>query len=301
MQRLDGINGKLDLIVEDGAATSANVLKFGQDIEAISDVLSSSQLDEERRRIHEWLRPPDPYANHSAAREKHVTSTNEWLLRGADFRSWLDASDSLLVLYGIPGSGKTIIASSIIAEIEDSVLTSKSILLYYYFDFNDRRKQTASGCLSSLILQLALVMNDFQRIWLLYTLCEQGRRQPTMPEMEDALRGSLEASPKIYLVLDALDECQELDEVLGFIISIFTSWDINVKLLATTRKERNIDEALQPLKPIIINLQDDLITDDIQVYVTNRLTTNLRLKRWCLDPNIKSEIESTLVMGADGM
>lgn len=200
--------------MEDSAATSANLLKFGQDIKAVSDVLSASQLDEERRRVHQWLQPPNPFANHDAAHHQHEMSTNEWFLKGSAFKTWLEDPSSLLLLYGIPDSGKTIIASSVIAEIEDAILTPKSVLLYFYFDFNNRRKQTALGCLSSLILQLAFVTNDFRRIWLLYMVCDQGQRQPTSSELKETLRGALEAFPKVYLVLDALDECQELVEVL---------------------------------------------------------------------------------------
>ena len=301
LQRLDDIDGKLDLVIEDSAAASANILKFGQDIEAIGDILSGSQLDEERRQIHEWLRPPDPYANQDAARQKHEKSTNDWLLRSKDFAKWMDTSSNLLTIYGIPGSGKTILASSVIAELEEKTLNSKSVLLYYYFDFNDCQKQNVSGCISSLLLQLAFVMDDFQKLWLLYMACDLGRRQPRVNEMEKMLRSALEALPRVYMVLDALDECQELDELLSFIVTACTSWDIDVKFLVTSRKERNVDEALQNLDPIAIDLRDELITQDIQVYVKRRLDTSSRLKKWCSDPRIKSEIEHTLISGADGM
>ena len=301
LQRLDGVDSKLDLIVEDSAAASANILKFGQDIEAIGDILSGSQLDEERRQIYQWLRPPDPFANQEAARQKHAKSTNDWLLRSQDFVNWMKAPPDLLTLYGIPGSGKTILASSVIAEIEEKILNSKSILLYYYFDFNDRQKQNVSGCISSLLLQLAFVMEDFDKLRLLYVACDLGRRQPSIHEMKETLRNALKALPKVYMVLDALDECQELDEALSFIVSACGSWDTDVKTLVTSRKERNIDEALNILDPITINLRDELITQDIQVYVQGRLNASPRLKKWCSDPQIKSEIERTLISGADGM
>ena len=251
------MDGKLEVIVENSASASANILKFGQDIEAIGDILSSSQLNEERRRVHEWLRPPDPFVNQDAARQKHTQSTNKWFLHGHDFSSWLHTTNSLFMVYGIPGSGKTIIASSVVAEIEDTWLDSKSILLYFFFDFNDRRKQTVSGCVSSLLLQLAFVTDSFNRLWLLYVACDEGQRQPTLTEMVDTLRITLGAAPRVFMVLDALDECLELDMLLEFIITVHQSWDLDVKVLATCRKERNIDEALDPLNPITINLRDE--------------------------------------------
>ena len=287
--------------MEDSASASANILKFGQDIETIGDILSVSQLDEERRRIYEWLRPPDPFANQDAARQKHEKSTNDWLLLSQEFAKWMNTSADLLTVYGIPGSGKTILASSVIAEIEEKTLNSKSVLLYYYFDFNDRQKQTVLGCISSLLLQLALVMDDFNKLWLLYVACELGRRQPSIYEIEETLRNALEALPEVYMILDALDECLELDEVLSFIVSACDSWEAKVKIMVTSRKERNIDEALQVLDPVAINLRDELITQDIQVYVQSRLNASTRLKKWCSDPQLKSEIERTLVNGADGM
>ena len=301
LQRLDGIDAKLEVIAGESVAASANVLNFGQDLEAIGDILVGSQLDEERRLVHDWLRPPDPFANHDAARQKHTQSTNEWFLQGHDFATWLKGPKALLMVYGIPGSGKTIIASSVIAEIEDTLLDSKSILLYYYFDFDDRQKQTISGCVSSLLLQLAMVTDSFEKLWLLYQACDHGQRQPSARETTEALQTTIGTVPRVYLILDALDECSELDMLLEFMIEIYESWDLDLKVLATCRKERNIDEALETLNPITVNLHGELITQDINVYVEKRLNTNARLKKWCLDAQIKSELKQTLVEKADGM
>ena len=95
--RLDGIEGKLEMLAEDAAISTASVLEFGQDIEVISDVLSSNQIDE-KQRIHEWLQPPDPFTSHTAARSKHETSTNQWLFESLEFLEWLNEGRPLLLL-----------------------------------------------------------------------------------------------------------------------------------------------------------------------------------------------------------
>ena len=301
MQHLRDLDDRLDEIAGETASTSANVLQIGQDLEAIGDMLSSSQVDEQQRSIHEWLQPPDPFPNQDAARQKHTQSTNEWFLRGNEFTTWMRDHKSLLMVYGIPGSGKTIISSSIITEVEKALLMSKAVLLYYYFDFNDRQKQTISGCVSSLLLQLAIVTKNFEDLWSLYVACDYGKRQPRPAEMTETLRNTIGAVPKVYMVLDALDECLELDALLEFIMMLHSSSDLDLRLLSTCRKERNIDEVLDPLKPTKVSLAGSLITQDIQVYVQDRLKTHPRLRKWCSDQRLQAEINQVLVEKADGM
>lgn len=299
LRKLDGIEQRLDLIVESAAQTSATVLGFGQDIEVISDILSTNQMDEERRLIHEWLRPPDPFTNHAAARSKHEQSTNQWLMETTELSKWLNSQKSLLVLHGIPGCGKTILASSVIAALEERSMADKSLLLYSYFDFNDLRKQSVHGCIASLLLQMALVTSDFRELISIYTNCDQGRRSPSTEELLKALHCALSAVPKVYLVFDALDECAQEDYFVRILTSIFDTWSVNVCILVTSRKSFNLE--LENVQQASINIQQALIEADIQLVIGIRLQQNARLARWCKDPKIKEEIEGALMRGANGM
>jgi hypothetical protein len=72
-----------------------------------------------------------------------------------------------------------------------------------------------------------------------------------------------------------------------------------VQILATSRKEKDIEEVLYPLVTCQIGIQDAQIDDDIQLHIRHRLHSDPKLKKWPLD--IQGEIEKSLINGANGM
>jgi hypothetical protein len=61
------------------------------------------------------------------------------------------------------------------------------------------------------------------------------------------LQSILEDSPRIFVILDALSECTEREEPLELIRKIRGWKDGRVHVFATSRKEMDIEEALEPL------------------------------------------------------
>ena len=298
LQRLEGIDEKLLRVTDQVEDMSANVIGFGQDMEVISDILSANQIDEERQRIHEWLQPPDPFISHAAARSKHEKSTNGWFLEGPDFAQWFGSKTSLLLLYGIPGCGKTVLASTVIAELE-SRLGNKSILLYSYFDFNDCQKQTIHGCITSLLLQLALVTDDFHDIQLLYAECGGGRHPPSIEDLLDTFLCGLRKAREVYLVFDALDECSEEEAFINILCQILLAKNVNVRALITSRTRVDLDSKALAYK--CIKIHNDAIATDIQTFVRTNLASGPRLAKWCRDESLQEELESALIGGSKGM
>ena len=107
----------------------------------------------------------------------------------------------------------------------------------------------------------------------------------------------------IYVILDALDECVERDELLEYLKQILSWEDVNVHVLATSRREPEIEDALTPLTntQTRINIQSNLVNADIRTYVHDRLQVDRKLKRWQKNPKVQREIEDTLMKKAHGM
>jgi hypothetical protein len=76
-----------------------------------------------------------------------------------------------------------------------------------------------------------------------------------------------------------------------------------IHLLVTSRKEREIENSLQPLidEGNAICLQSNLVDKDIQSYIDYRLSTDMKLKKWHQDSGIRQEIEGALMNKAQGM
>lgn len=78
---------------------------------------------------------------------------------------------------------------------------------------------------------------------------------------------------------------------------------MNCHLLVTSRPEQDIESAIKDHtnEQEIIPIKSDLIEYDIRNYVHARIREDVDLRRWKSRPNIQSEIETTLLMKANGM
>jgi hypothetical protein len=109
----------------------------------------------------------------------------------------------------------------------------------------------------------------------------------------------LSNTTKTYIILDALDECTDREELLEFIQEI-NGWKVgNLHILATSRNERDIEAALKPILTSQISIQDVQVNDDIKLYIRQRLCDDPKLKEW--PTRVKGEIEEALLGGAQGM
>ena len=175
-----------------------------------------------------------------------------------------------------------------------------SAVLFFYFDFNDAEKQQHEKMMRSLICQLSKYCEN-SALDDLYSLCSNGTWQPTEEALLNTLRQMMTSLGDAYIILDALDECVERDKLLTDLEQIVSWEDTNLHVLATSRKESDIEEALTPLSDYRIGIQSKIVNADIQTYVHDRLQVDRKLKRWQKSPKVQLEIEDTLMRKADGM
>jgi hypothetical protein len=103
----------------------------------------------------------------------------------------------------------------------------------------------------------------------------------------------------VYVVLDALDECQDRERLLPLVEEIM-NWKIGkLHLLATSRAERDIADHIGPLVTAQINLRSTLVDADIQIHLRERLRNDSKLKKWPV--KVHEQIEVVLTEGAHGM
>jgi hypothetical protein len=203
-----------------------------------------------------------------------------------------------LRLYGIPGSGKTILASFIIEEVKRFCNTSalnRTGWAYYYFWYKREKDEVP----------------QFLR-WVINQLCRQSKYiptkvhaihndgcEPTIASLVAALTAVLGRFQRVYLVLDALDESSNRPRLLDMLIKIFSDNGFKkIKILTTSRKEFDIESALKDIS-VSISLDNHWVNEDIRLYIRNHLRNDRRLGRW--PEELREEIEKALVGGAQGM
>ena len=113
------------------------------------------------------------------------------------------------------------------------------------------------------------------------------------------LRSIVESFKDVYIVFDALDESRNRSEFLALLTEI-RRWEFGVvHLLATSRKEQDIEEALSPLVSHTVPMDESLVDGDIRVHILKTLEDDAKFKTW--SSNEKKIIETTLIQGAHGM
>jgi hypothetical protein len=270
-------------------------------IAAQNQRLLDGQQSDEFRKIVVWLAPPDPGTNHDTARQRHESQTGDWLLKSSQYQSWKTGAVSHLWMYGKAGCGKTILCSTAIEDIrttyEQDVDTA---FAFFYFSFSDERKQSDSDLLRSLVAQLA--WREPGLIMLRQAHGDAKRSVPGPDELVKILLASMRSCSKVYLLIDALDECPEdhdtRQSVLTRIERLIQDAP-NLKILMTSRELPAIRDSMAALgsKPMCVSTS--AVNADIRLYVANQLSGDRsfgKFKKETLDL-----IESTIASKADGM
>ncbi|KAH8989880.1 hypothetical protein EDB86DRAFT_1841816 [Lactarius hatsudake] len=187
--------------------------------DSISQVLSSLQdlvsneikknLDRSRKKSRKWLSPPDPSQNQNVACEVCYDGTATWFIQGTTFLEWRTRG-SLLWIHGKPGSGKSVLCSTIIKGVESMQEAATCSMAFFYFDFRDDEKRNRRGLLTSLLVQFCARSDDCCDILSrLYSVHDDGLRQPNDRALLDCLKEMLTVGKlgETYIIVDALDEC----------------------------------------------------------------------------------------------
>ncbi|KAH9048907.1 ankyrin repeat-containing domain protein [Lactarius hengduanensis] len=261
--------------------------------------------------LRAWLSPSDPSTNHNIARRAQHEGTAVWFFQGSVFIEWKSIG-SLLWIHGKPGSGKSVICSSVIQDIMAACEAGLAIMAYFYFDFRDLNKQSCHDLLLSLVAQLSTRSSLFSDILhRVYKTHESGTRQPSDETLKECLKEMLQLPGQgpIFIVLDALDECPDSSgipsprsEVLKLVKELVKLDLQEVRICVTSRPEVNIRVVLEPLAFRSVSLHsEDGQTADIADYVRNVVNSSpsTAMRRWREDD--KSLVIKTLTERADGM
>ncbi|KAN0133356.1 Ankyrin repeat-containing domain protein [Lactarius tabidus] len=256
-----------------------------------------------------WLSPPDPSKNHIIARGDHHDGSVTWFFQGDTFEKW-NATGCLLWVHGKPGSGKSILCSSIIEEVKARRDAGLGLLAYFYFDFRDTTKQGIRGLLSSLLTQLCTKSDPcYQVLSDLYSTHGAGSQQPDTKSLVQCMKDMLELSgqPAIYFVIDALDECPNdfgvvspREKVLNFIEDLVELHLPNLRICVASRSEADILDILQPLASYIICLHDEEgQKQDIISYINSVVQSDRKMRNWRAED--RQLVINALTQRADGM
>ncbi|RAK94299.1 hypothetical protein BO79DRAFT_234082 [Aspergillus costaricaensis CBS 115574] len=182
----------------------------------------------EDKGILEWLSQYDFSKAQNDTQYHRSPGTGDWLLNSKEYVRWKNCPGSILLLHGVD-----------IQRI--CIAGSNTRFAYWYFQFNDPSSQRVENMLRTIIRQLHSTPLDepIRNLW-----SDYGTKgsNPSSTRLQETLEILLAANKgKVFLILDALDECPE----------------------AVNRKERSL------LLPLLTGLQKKY-SDKIHILVTSR-------------------------------
>ncbi|KAK8068838.1 hypothetical protein PG994_005454 [Apiospora phragmitis] len=177
--------------------------------------VEKSQLDEQTLRqirdVHNWLRPTNVDIDQAALLEARADypGTGQWLLENTLFKEWFDPQfptiPTLLWINGIPGAGKTMLASLVVQKAKE--LEPAPVVLYFYCKYDNPERDNFVSLGRSLLAQLLHHDNG-----LLPTFYQESCRSvDTILSSPKSVRELLTLAfgncKSAYIILDGLDEC----------------------------------------------------------------------------------------------
>jgi hypothetical protein len=147
------------------------------------------QDDKERRDILDWLIPVNYGPQQSNYIKKRQSGTGQWLLDSPEYQAWLTTSKQTLFCPGIPGAGKTILMSIVVADLNTRFSANQNVgIAYLYCNFRRRDEQSAEDLLASLLKQLIREQSSLlESVKVLYDQHRDKRTRPLFDEISRAL------------------------------------------------------------------------------------------------------------------
>ena len=168
-----------------------------------------------------------------------------------------------------------------------------------YFNYKEQIEQTACNVVASVLKQLLQNQSKASAdVQLLYNHHNKQNTRPELGELVKALRSEIKSYSKVFIVVDALDECPEDNGVRQHILTELRSLAATVNLMFTSRHLTAIEREFQGAERLDVQATDN----DIRQYIKGRISREHRLARHIrADHTLEDDILNTLVDNAMGM
>ncbi|CAH0058168.1 unnamed protein product [Clonostachys solani] len=248
--------------------------------------------------IRSWLKPTKYNAENGEFRKhqrSHLAGTGDWIRQTASYTEWHDSDgQGMLWIKGIPGSGKSVVAASLIERLsqEEQVPT-----LFFFFRQIIDANHAPVALLRDWLDQVLSYSPPLQtRLKKEYIDKNRGIDDMSMNDMWGELKLALGTLPKVFCVVDALDEMDKgNDEFLKALADLGRWRPSNVKIIVTSRPVPAVERPLQQIPMLHIRLDEGHVDVDIATYV------DYCLKNSSIPENHRGEIKKAVPGRANGL
>ncbi|KAF5711848.1 transient receptor potential channel pyrexia [Fusarium mundagurra] len=242
--------------------------------------LQNSQMSAHQKEVLDWISPVDYAPQQSDIFSRREPGTGEWLLESDEYNSWVKGDKQTLFCPGIPGAGKTIMASIVVNSLLESFHSQSNIgVAYIYCNFRRRHEQKASDLVANLLKQLSENQPSlFKPVEELYNKRKASRTRPSLQELGRVLQLVAATYSRVYIVLDALDECETTDGTLpNFIQQVLDLQSAtSTNILATSRYIPEIKEKFRKAVSLKIRASEPDNKPELQEEIKTRILESVQ-------------------------
>ncbi|ROV97128.1 hypothetical protein VMCG_07526 [Cytospora schulzeri] len=266
LQRLELQRQAIQLALE--TSNSINLGELRQETRAINEAIKQQCTVREQQEILSWLEPSfpkdtDPETLQNEKFSLQEDNTCDWMVKSLWWSDWLQGRPSaippfgcrrFLWIHGLPGSGKTILASYLIDQVGRHC-TSKGYSHYYCFHDHNRDETIPllRWVVRDLTIQLGRCIQGVHIPKELYSMWEY--RRPSIEGLLYCLQVLARQfftrlSKRVYIVVDGVDESKApRNTLLQVLTDIGTKPEFEtVSLLMTSRDYPDIRGAISKLQ-----------------------------------------------------
>ena len=190
--------------------------------------------------------------------------------------------------------------SAVIDYIERRFYKDNVGIAFLYCNYKERDTQTTQTLIGSLVQQLVQRYPDVPSgLKVLYDDHSRNRQTPTpptVPECLQLLKSQLVCCPTTFLVVDALDECD--DQTQSELCAELQDLPGSTHLLITSRDNPELEDQIRPSTRLEIRASNK----DIEMYLEDRIEKAHRLNRLTQkDPELRPLVINTILEKAQGM
>ncbi|KAF6761417.1 hypothetical protein DFP72DRAFT_39780 [Ephemerocybe angulata] len=217
-----------------------------------------------------WLKGANFRAIYRVSLEARMDNTGTWFIATFEFGEFVRQKGTVVWATGIPGSGKTILASISIEHLEDTFSRRSDVAVLYAF-LRYSEKPTLLQIIAGLLTQLVSCHNfALSHLLPVYQRAKTHRDELSCSEAVKLLRSSLSLFSDTFIVIDGLDEVDDAtkDGLLHVLIPL------NAHILFTCRP---LELFMGRHTPRALHIAVQAQTKDIELYVAERIKESTTL------------------------
>ncbi|TPX09857.1 uncharacterized protein E0L32_008879 [Thyridium curvatum] len=247
----------------------------------------------------EWLSPIDPSVKHHEILADKISGTCKWIETDSRFQKWATSTNDVVCWVGDPGQGKTYTMSHVVEYLKNLVKSKpKTYVTYLYCDYKRTANFSATALFGALVRQLLPQLNalpsDAAR-FMREAKVRLGRPTARLDEIRTVLEFLRSSVSKLYVCIDALDECNEDEGLVDACGKI--PFPTSFCFIGRSSIVHTVRRTFPKVRGYAIRTQ----TDDIRAFVASRVEADRAHQPDLMPKSLEDEILKEIPSLANGM